>query len=63
MAEKVQPGGDMPYGQINPMTDAERILGQEARGEIDTSVEAVRQLAAEMDATGGTGVLGKGETE
>lgn len=53
-------GDNAPAGHIPPMTDAERILGQEARGEINTSVEAVRQLAAEMDLTGGTGVLGKG---
>lgn len=51
--------GGKDRGKVNPPTDQERIEGQEERGEIDTSTEAVRKVAAEMDKTGGTGVLGR----
>lgn len=34
---------------MNPSTDADRILGQIERGEIDASADAARQIAADQE--------------
>jgi hypothetical protein len=52
-----------PQPTVRPTGDAERILGQIARGEVDASKDAARRIAARQQAAYGDLVWGTAYTE